>query len=84
MPFIITGIDFTGALYTYNNNIEKKVYIYLFTCAISHAIHLEVVTDLTVDTLLLALGKFAGCSSLPLIVVSAKSTTYEAAAIEIH
>ena len=83
-PFTVTGIDFTGALYTYNNNIEEKVYICLFTCAISHAIHLEVVTDLTVDTLLLAFGKFASCSSLPQIVVSAKSTTYQAAANEIH
>ena len=76
VPFTITGIDFTGALYVYNNNTEEKVYICLFTCATSRAIHLEVVTDLTVDTFLLAFRRFASRRSLPQIVVSDNASTY--------
>ena len=84
VPFTITGIDFTGALYVYNNNTEEKVYICLFTCATSRAIHLEVVTDLTVDIFLLAFRRFASRRSLPQIVVSDNATTYQAAADELQ
>ena len=83
IPFTITGIDFTGALYVRNNHTEEKVYICLFTCATSRAIHLEVVTDLTVDTFLLAFRRFASHRSLPQIVVSDNATTYQAAADEL-
>ena len=84
VPFTITGIDFTGALYVYNNNTEEKVYICLFICATSRVIHLEVVTDLTVDTFLLAFRRFASRRSLPQIVVSDNVTTYQAAADELQ
>ena len=54
MPFEVTGIDFTGALYVRGNPGETKVYICLFTCAVSRAVHLEIVTDLTVECFLQA------------------------------
>ena len=53
-PFTVTGVDFMGTLYVRQNQSEHKVYIYLFTCATSRAIHLEVVTDLSTYTFLLA------------------------------
>ena len=84
VPFTITGIDFTGALYIHNDHTEEKVYICLFTCATSRAIHLEVVTDLTVDTFLLAFRRFSSRRSLPRIVISDNASTYLAAADEIQ
>ena len=60
------------------------MYICLFTCATSRAIHLETVTDLTVDTFLLAFRRFASRRSLPQIVVSDNATTYQAAADELQ
>ena len=63
---------------------EEKFYICLFTCATSHAIHLEVVTDLTVETFLLAFRRFTGHSSLPQIVMSDNASTYLAAADELQ
>jgi len=84
VPFTITGIDFTGALYVRHNSIETKVYICLFTCATSRAIHLEVVTDLSVETFLLAFRRFASRRSLPKIVVSDNASTYMAAAEELQ
>ena len=50
VPFTVTGIDFTGALYVWINGVENKVYICLFTCATTRGVHLEIVTDLTTDT----------------------------------
>ncbi|XP_062606697.1 uncharacterized protein LOC134268454 [Saccostrea cucullata] len=47
-PFTVTGVDFTGALKVRKKNgHEGKVYICLFTCASTRAVHLELVTDLT-------------------------------------
>ena len=48
-PFEVTGMDFTGALYNCSGTGEHKVYICLFTCVVSRAIHLEVVVDLTLQ-----------------------------------
>jgi len=53
-PFSVTGADFTGALYVYNRSKEIKVYICLFMCATSRAIHLGVVANLSTETFLLA------------------------------
>ena len=46
-PFEVTGVDFTGALYVRCSDGEQKVYVCLFTCAVSRAVHLEIVIDLT-------------------------------------
>ena len=59
MPFTVMGIDFTGALYVQVNGTESEVYICLFTCTTTRAIHLEIVTGLTTETFLLALRRFA-------------------------
>ena len=84
VPFTVTGIDFTGALYVRQDYTETKVYICLFTCATSRAIHLEVVTDLTVETFLLAFRRFTSRRSLPKVVVSDNASTYLAAAEELQ
>ena len=84
IPFTITGIDFTGALYVCQDSTENKVYICLFTCATSHVIHLEVVTDLTVENFLLAFRRFTSRRSVPKIVVSDNASTYLAAADELQ
>ena len=83
-PFTITGVDFTGALYVKQcNGEESKVHICLFTCATSRAVHLEVVTDLSVPTFLLAFRRFAARRSLPQVMMSDNATTYTSAAEEL-
>jgi len=82
-PFTVTGIDFTGALYVQQNTREQKVYICLFTCATTRAIHLEVVTDLSTHTFLLAFRRFTSRRSLPQTVISDNGSTYLAAAEEL-
>ena len=63
---------------------EVKIYICLFTCATRRAIHLEIVTDLSVETFLLAFRRFASHRSLPQVLVSDNATTYTAAADELQ
>ena len=82
-PFTITGVDFTGALYVRHNSGEDKVYICLFTCATTRAVHLEIVTDLSTDTFLLAFRRFVSRKSLPQIVISDNASTYLSAAEEL-
>ena len=82
-PFTVTGVDFTGALYVHHNNEEQKVYICLFTCATTRAVHLEVVNDLSMETFLLAFRRFASRKSLPQVMMSDNASTYLSAAEEL-
>ena len=75
-PFTVSGVDFTGALYVQQDRDEVKVYICLFTCATTRAIHLEVVTDLSTETFLLAFRRFTSRKGLPQIVISDNASTY--------
>ncbi|GFX38765.1 integrase catalytic domain-containing protein [Trichonephila clavipes] len=54
-PFETVGIDFAGPIYTKN---DEKAYISLFTCAVTRAIHLEVVPSLSTGHFLLAFRRF--------------------------
>ena len=83
-PFTFTGVDFTGALYVQQGKEEVKVYLCLFTCATTRAVHLEIVQDLTADTFLMAFRKFAGRRSLPTIMMSDNGSTYLSAASELR
>ena len=82
-PFTVSGVDFTGALYVQQGRDEVKVYICLFTCATTRAIHLEVVTDLSTETFLLAFRRFTSHKGLPQIVISDNASTYLSAAEEL-
>jgi len=68
-PFAVTGVDFTGALYVRASEGECKVYLCLFTCAVSRAIDLEIVPDLSVEGFLLAFRRFAGRQSVPKLLI---------------
>ena len=83
-PFTVTGVDFTGGLYVRHNSEELKVYICLFTCATTRAVHLEIVKDLTTETFLLAFRRFVSRKSVPRIVISNNASTYMSAAAELY
>ena len=83
-PFSVTGVDFTGALHVKNGGDEKKVYICLFTCTSTRAVHLEIVQDLTVESFLLAFRRFANKKSLPKQMLSDNAFTYITAAKDLQ
>ena len=82
-PFTVLGVDFTGALYISEGRNQKKVYICLFTCATTRAVHLEVVTNLSVQTFLYAYRRFAARKSGPQQMVSDNASTYLSGAEEL-
>ncbi|GFS81739.1 integrase catalytic domain-containing protein [Trichonephila clavipes] len=57
-PFQSVGIDFTGAILVKDNQGTLKSYVSLFTCAVTRAVHLELVSDMSTKCFLLALRRF--------------------------
>ena len=73
------GVDFAGPLFVKSKVKDDpemaKVYIALFTCATSRAVHLELVPSLDAPTFLLCLGRFIGRRGLPKLIVSDNAKT---------
>ena len=60
-PFIVSGVDFAGPVWTHFKMRGKrphKSYIAVFCCFATKAIHLEVVSDLTTEGFVGALRRF--------------------------
>ena len=83
-PFTVTGVDFTGELFVKTANGEQKCYVCLFTCANTRAVHLELVPDLSTNSFMQALRRFAARRSLPKRMISDNASTYQSAAKEIE
>lgn len=83
-PFSVTGVDFTGALFYRTNTTQNKAYICLFTCAITRAVHLEVVTNMTTESFIAAFRRFAARRSLPSHIISDNGSTFLAASTEVQ
>ena len=77
-------MGFTGALNVRDMGKENKVYVCLFTCAVTRAVHLEIVIDLTTGNLLLAFKRFSSRKSLPEVMLSDNASTYLAAVEELN
>lgn len=78
-PFEVTGVDFAGPLYVKSSGQPKKAYIALFTCAVTRAVHLELVSDQTTESFLLALKRFIARRGLCTIIYSDNAKTFKRA-----
>lgn len=78
-PFEVTGVDFAGPLYVKSSGQPKKAYIALFTCAVTRAVHLELVSDQTTENFLLALKRFIARQGLCKIIYSDNAKTFKRA-----
>jgi len=60
--FSYTGVDLTGPFYCecVGHRYQKmnKIYLVLFVCLTTRAVHLEIVSDLTVQRFLMCLQRF--------------------------
>ena len=77
-PFSVTGLDHGGPLYTCDN-IGKKFYILLFTCAVTRALHLELVDALSCETTVFAIRRFIARRGMPSILMSDNAKGFLAA-----
>ena len=80
-PFEVTGVDFAGPLYFKPNH--QKAYIALFTCAVTRAVHLELVKDLSTDSFLLAFRRFISRRGICRIMYSDNAGTFKKASEEL-
>ncbi|GFX57644.1 integrase catalytic domain-containing protein [Trichonephila clavipes] len=79
-PFSVVGIDFGGPLYTKD---ENKHYIVLFTCAVTRALHLELLNNLTTETFLLALRRFISRRGLCSKILTDNAKTLKKSELEL-
>ncbi|XP_068723841.1 uncharacterized protein [Montipora capricornis] len=77
--FSRVGVDFAGPMYVRDIFAKgggmNKVYIALFTCATSRAVHLELVPSLTAESFIKALARFKGRRGTPTLIVSDNGKT---------
>ena len=79
LPFCNTGVDFAGPLYVKNNTGEmKKTYIALFTCCVTRAVQLELVSDLHTSTFVNCLRRFCARRGTPRLLNSDSAITFKA------
>lgn len=77
----MVGIDFCGPLYCRDELAStEKVYIVVFSCAVTRAVHLELTTDLTARAFLLAFKRFAARRGIPAIVYSDNAKAFRCSA----
>lgn len=79
-PFSTCGVDYAGPLLIKDRkgrgSKTSKCYVCLFICFSVKAVHLELVTDLSTDSFLLALRRFVSRRGLPLHIYSDNGTNF--------
>jgi hypothetical protein len=78
-PFFRTGLDYLGPLFIKTEKDPKKVWICLFTCLVTRAVHLEMVEDMTTEEFLLAFRRFIAQRGTPEMVISDNALQFQAA-----
>ena len=80
--FSYTGVDFSGPLYIRTTNPAQgnKVWICLYTCCVTRAVHLDIVPDLSTETFIRCIKRFAARRGLPRKFISDNGKTFKAAA----
>lgn len=85
IPFSVCGVDFAGPLHVKNTDKTKsKVYICLYTCASTRAVHLELVPNLSVESFMLGFRRFTSRHSVPRTLISDNALTFIAASKDIQ
>lgn len=80
-PFLITAIDCCGPFLTKagRGRAAHKRYMLLFICTKIKAIHIEVLSDLSTDKLLLAFSRFLARRPRPKMFISDQGTNFKGA-----
>ena len=85
-PFTHVGLDFAGPLNIVNEHADgsSKVYVCLFTCVSTRAVHLELCKGLVVQDFLLAFRRSASQRGLPATITSDNAKTFKSSRKEIR
>jgi len=78
-PFSTTGVDYFGPLYVKDTTEMQKVWVCLYTCGVTRAVHLEIVPDLSTKSFLLCLRRFIAVRGTPSVIVSDNAKQFKLA-----
>ena len=79
-PFQATGVDFAGPLYVKSSNAgSTKVWLCLYTCCSTRAVHLDLVIDMTATTFLRCFRRFSARRGVPSLMISDNGKTFKSA-----
>jgi hypothetical protein len=76
-PFAVSGVDHGGPLYCCDQP-GKKLCVLLFTCAVTRALHLELVDALSWEITLLAVRRFIARRGVPSTIMSDNAKCFKA------
>ena len=81
-PFSYTAVDFAGPLYVRDTltSQSRKVWLCVYTCCVTRATHLDVVSGLTAHTFLRNFRRFTARRGMPRKVVSDNGETFKSVA----
>ena len=81
-PFSYTGVDFAGPLYVKDMVVSspRNVWICLYTCCVTRAVHLGIVPDMTLQAFIRSFKCFTSRRRFPVRIVSDNAKTFKAAA----
>ena len=90
-PFSVVGVDFAGPLMIKEHvptlrgqhaytSCKGKAWVCLFTCGVTRAVHLDIVTDMSSFTFLRCFKRFVSRRGLPYLIVSDNGATFKSAA----
>ena len=79
-PFQATVVDFAGPMYVRNLGSESQVWLCLYTCSSTRAVHLEFIVDMTIETFIRCLKRFTSRRGIPSWIVSDNGKTFTVAA----
>ena len=86
-PFVTVGIVYAGPMFhkfTNGRNVEtKKCYLLLIIRNSTRAVHLEVTTNVTANSLLLALRQFIARRGIPNMIISDNFKAFKARSVKI-
>ena len=80
-PFAVSGLDHAGPLFCCDLP-GKKFYVLLFTCAVTRALHLELVSSLSCEDTLMAVRRFASRRGMPSVLMSDNAKGFKAASVQ--
>lgn len=83
-PFQTTGTDFAGPLYVKDNDgSKKKMYIMIFTCAATRALHLELLRDMSTESCINGLRRFIARRGAQKIIYSDNAKSFKRTSMEL-
>ena len=76
-PLANTGVDFVGPLYVKEGKSTKKVYVALFTCSVTRAVHLELTGSMKVESFIQTLRRLIARRGVLEMLISGNAQTFK-------